>query len=103
MQNPSKTSSCLQWRKWYSSGAVSQKVYPAGSLLIDAIGTAYKNNKPTVSTLSLGQVIINSEPDWSVSEPLCAVVVMASEKFKCGNVLDRLPGNSVPCEVYYGK
>src|SRR5581483_11260648 len=94
--NASKARDPRFWTKWYNSGAVPQEQYPEGSLFIDGMGTHFSGPAAGHQTLSLGSVVVNSGPDWSVSKPLCAVVVPSSKKYQLGVTLKRLPGNAVP-------
>ena len=84
-------------KKWYLSGAIKQPVFPLGTLTVEGMGHACINNKPAFTTLSLGKVW--TSPNSYTCK--CYVVVPYSEKIKIPSTLDRLPNNSVPCDIFY--
>lgn len=75
--------------KWYQSGAIAQKEYPKGSLVIVGI---VEDHNTGLSTLSLG--------DFD-GDPICAIVVPTSRKHEIGMILDHIPGNAVPVEEFF--
>jgi hypothetical protein len=99
--NHSKCNDRRFWRLWYASGAVPQKQFRGVALTIIGIGGHYSGPAEGHSTLSLGSRIVDSGPDWSCSEPVCAVVVPTSDKYQVGHCLDRIPANAVPVGVIF--
>ena len=95
--HPSQVKDLHLWKRWYASGAVPQPTFPEGSLIIDAIGTHYAGPGEGHQTLSLGRAR-TSPHSYS---PICWVVVPTSKKHKLGVVLERLPGNAAPVEVFF--
>ncbi len=100
MLNPSKKKDPRFWVSAYKSGAVPQEQLPPGGLKIGAVATHYAGPADGCQTLSIGQKVVNSGPDWSVTEPVCAVVV-PGEKYEPGIVLLELPKNSVPVDLFF--
>jgi hypothetical protein len=86
-------------KRWYLSGAIAQPVFPQGTLTIEAMGHTMSGYGAGFTTLSLGIVPINK----NASTCLYYAVVPTDEKHKLGNVLQKLPGNAVPCDIFYGK
>lgn len=89
------------WKRWYLSGAVAQQQFPSDVLTIEAIGVTFYGTAAGYQTLSLGNRIINSGPGWSVSEPICAVVVPVSKKYRPKTILSHIPRNAVPDSVFF--
>lgn len=85
-----------KWIKWYLSGAVAQP--QLGPLPIVSIGHHYDHNAG-FQTLSLGQKRVTPNS----TEPVVAIVVPVNKKNKLGALLKRLPGNSVPVSLFFGK
>ena len=98
----SKARSVQAWKKWYASGAVRQPEFPEGVLVVNAIGEHLAGSAAGFLTLSLGRVVVNSGNGWSVSRPICSVVVPADRKYRLQEVLPRLPCNAVPVGVFFG-
>ncbi len=96
--NQSKTADPRFWRKWHESGAVAKQEFPEGSLVIDAIGTHLSGPHEGYQTLTLGRKTILGGSGYM---PLCAVVVLQSERYDLGRVLPRIPGNAVPVDVFF--
>jgi hypothetical protein len=99
--NISKMNDPRFWIKWHAAGAVRREQFPEGALTISGIGTHFSGPAAGYSTLSLGEKVVNSGPGWSVSEPLCAIVVPTSEKYRFGVPLKRIPGNAIPVETFF--
>jgi len=100
--NRSKANDLRFWRRWQSSGAVSSRMsrlWPAtaGGLPIDAVGTDFVRG---TQTLTLGMRVVRSGPDWSVSEPVMAIVV-PNRNYQAGTRLPRIPRDAVPVEEFY--
>lgn len=99
MPKPSELTKA-NWRKLYQSGAVPQKQFPAGSLVIDAITSHHHGVWDGYVTLSLGSETVNSGPGWSVLKPLCWIVV-PDRDYQLGAVLPKIPGNAIPPELCF--
>ena len=87
-----------QWIKWHQSGAVPKPTFPEGALVIDGIGTHYLGPASGYDTLSLGR---DRRPFGWI--PLICVVVPTDEKREIGQILKKVPGNSVPVELFFKK
>ena len=99
--NKSKARDPRFWRRWYASGAVSQKQFPDDELVIDSIGHILDGPRKGCVTLSLGSKIIDSGSGWQVRGSVCAVVVPSDPKYKLGVRLDKIPNNAVPVELAF--
>ena len=88
------------WKRWYQSGAVPQAELFGQDLVISAVGTFHFGVTSGFSTLSMGKRIVNSGLDWSVSKPVCVVVVSTKDDYKFGMKLERLPGDAVPADLF---
>lgn len=101
--NTSKLTDPREWRKWYQSGAVPQRKYPDGSLMIMATGVHFTGPAKGHTVLSLGDVVIASGLGWSSHRTLCAVVVPTppTRSYRLGAVLKKIPGNAVPVDVFF--
>jgi hypothetical protein len=90
------------WRKWHSSGAVTKRLFPEGSLVIDAIATHFVGKAAGHQTLTLGKLLVSSGQGWKSYRSLYAVVVPTDEmKHRIGVILSRIPGNAVPVDVFF--
>ena len=98
--NNSKKNDPRFWRKWYASGAVKQVLLIGNDLVISAVATFFGDPVKVYQTLSMGDRILNSGPDWSVSAPVCAIVV-PNKGYRPGMRLPRLPGNAIPVDVFF--
>ncbi len=100
--NLSKVRDVRQWRKWYRSGSVPQTQYPAGSLEIVGTGEHFAGPAAGHQTLSLGSVLLSEGNGWKSHTCLCYVIVPTDERYnQVGLVLDRLPSNAVPVELFF--
>lgn len=86
-------------RKWYGSGAIQQPALPPGGLVIDAMGIHYAGPAAGFVTLSL------SRPEDRAGKesysPVVYVIVPPSRKHALGTLLNRLPGNAMPLELFF--
>jgi hypothetical protein len=72
-------------------------------LKITAIGKHSGGPAAGYQTLSLGDKVVNAGPGWSVSEPVCAIVVPGNDGFGLGQVLNFIPKDAVPCDVFFAR
>jgi hypothetical protein len=98
--NASKSREKRFWKKWYQSGAVKQLQLSSDDLKITGVGTCHGGPHAGHSILSIGDRVLNSNPDWSFSKPVC-VVVVPTKNYEPGMKLNRLPGNAVPVDVFF--
>jgi len=96
--NQSQKRSRAEWIRWYESGAVAQEVFPVGSLVVDAIS---RDVAAGYQTLSLGSQLVSQNELGSVYEPIVCVVVPLTTKFELDQVLDRLPANAIPLDIFF--
>jgi hypothetical protein len=89
--------------KRYKSGAFKQPVYPKGALTIESVGKFEVGNGflDGYSTVSVGQVVVNEGPGWRVTEPLTAFIVKTRPCFTKRDVLDHIPGDAMPLELFF--
>lgn len=97
--NASKAQERRFWKRWYASGAVRQPAFP--NLIIDDVATHFAGPAKGCQTLSLGMRVVESGPGWTVEEPTTFVVVPAQKKFAPGVVLERIPANAVPVNLFF--
>jgi hypothetical protein len=95
IMNQSKIRDPRFWIKWKNNGAVHDIC-----LKNVAIGTHYSGFAAGYSTLSLGEVVIASGPGWSVTSPVCAIVVPTG-KHKVGMYLYRIPKDAISMEAFF--
>ncbi len=74
--------------------------YTHNALKIEAVCTFYAGVAAGHQTLSLGNRVINSGPDWSVSEPLSAYVVPFNG-YEPGQLLTKLPDGAIPVKQFF--
>jgi hypothetical protein len=76
--------------------------YRNNALKVTAIGTTfYPNGSTHFIALSLGEKIISSGPDWTVSAPVGYCVVREG-KFQLGQLLPCLPAGAMSIEDFFG-
>lgn len=95
--NQSKVRERRFWKKWYASGAVPQRQYPNGSL---KIGEISRNHDRGTQTLTLGRRLISTNEHGAAYGSVCCVEVASRRQYQVGEVLDALPKNAIPVELY---
>lgn len=68
---------------------------------VEAIATFHGGFADGHQTLSIGERLVNSGPGWSVTEPICAIVVPQDDKYTLGYVLTGMPPKAVPVELFF--
>ena len=97
--NHSKTRDPRFLRKWYLSGAIKQPLLPTTGVEIDAIGRHYAG--PAAGFLTLSLALPADRAGNEPYSPVVYVIVPPSKRFSLGAHLDRLPGNSMPMELFF--
>jgi len=102
--NESKIKSLAAWAKWNANGAVGNMdtatVQQAEKQKLPILGIArhYQGPAEGMSTLSLGETVVNKGIGWMVTKPV-AYLIAPGQDYKLGEVVNKYPKGTIRPET----